>query len=102
MRSRALRAIGPWEARAHDYLAFRRRLGFSLRSMGEELLLFARHLESTGHRGPLTEAAATRWAKAPASASRRYWTLRLAAVRPFAQYLAATDPRHEIPAPGTF
>lgn len=102
MRPRVQGPIGPWEARVQEYLAFRRRLGFSLRSTGDELALFARHLQSIGEPGPLTADVAIRWAKQPSSASPRYWTMRLAAVRPFAQYLAATDPRHEVPPTGAF
>lgn len=102
MKPRTQTAMGPWEACVHEYLAFRRGLGFSLRSVGDELILFARHLESIGHRGPLTAAAAIQWAQSPSKASPRYWAIRLAAVRPFAQYLAAADPRHEVPAAGIF
>ena len=79
------------------YLAFRTRLGFSLQRMGEELSGFARYLQAQGHFGPLTTAAAIRWARLPTTAKPPYWALRLHAVRMFAKHLAATDPRHEVP-----
>lgn len=89
-----------WETRVHDYLAFRNRLGFSLQRMGEELSGFARYLQARGHFGPLTTAAAIRWARLPTTAKPPYWALRLHAVRMFAKHLAATDPRHEVPPAG--
>jgi hypothetical protein len=37
------RAIGPWEEEVRDYLALRSRLGYTLRSTGEEDLRAPRH-----------------------------------------------------------
>jgi integrase len=91
------RAIGPWEEEVRDYLALRSRLGYTLRSTGEELLLFARHLDDSGYRGPLTAEIAIRWAKLPTNAKPEYWAWRLGAVRLFVNHLTATDPRHEAP-----
>lgn len=91
------RAIGPWEAQVRDYLALRSRLGYTLRSTGEELVLFARHLDQIHHRGPLTAGTAIRWAKLPTNAKPEYWAWRFGAVRLFVKHLAATDPRHEVP-----
>jgi integrase len=91
---------GKWQTRVRDYLAFRSRFGFSLRTAGVELLSFARYLEKIGHTGPLTTAAAIRWARLPANAKPQYWAWRLDAVRMFAKHLAATDPRHEVPPTG--
>jgi integrase len=98
--ARRRHASGGWEDRVRDYLAFRNRLGFSLRTSGAELLSFARHLKAVGHRGPLTTAAAIRWAQLPANAKPQYWAWRLDAVRPFAKHLAVSDPRHEVPPAG--
>jgi integrase len=92
--------LGEWETRVRDYLAFRNRLGFSLRTTGAELMSFARHLEAVGHAGPLTTVAAIRWARLPVNAQRQYWAWRLQAVRMFAKHLAATDARHEVPPAG--
>ncbi len=92
--------VGPWEARVRDYLAFRNRLGFSLQTAGAELVGLARYLEANRHSGPLTTAAAIRWARLPIKAKPHYWALRLHTVRMFAKHLAATDPRHEVPPAG--
>jgi integrase len=92
------RTMGPWEALVRDYLALRSRLGYTLRTAGDELVLFARHLENIGHRGPLTVDIAIRWAKLATNAKPEYWAWRLGAVRLFVKHLTATDPRHEVPA----
>ena len=97
MRWPVQRAMGRWEAQVCEYLAFRRNLGFSLRTSGDELVLFARHLDSIGHDGPLTTEVAVRWARLAPCARPEYGAWRLEAVRGFAKYLAATDPRHEVP-----
>ena len=76
-------------ALVQEYLAFRRTLGFALGTAGQELLLFARYADRTGHRGPVTTQAT------PA-----YWAWRLQAVRLFAQHQAVEDPRTEVPPPG--
>jgi integrase len=92
--------LGEWETRVRDYLAFRNRMGFSLRTAGVELKSFARHLEVVRHTGPLTTEVAIRWARLPINAKPEYWAWRLHAVRVFAQHLAATDARHEVPPSG--
>jgi integrase len=97
---RKQRTAGAWEMRVREYLDFRSRLGFTLRSTGEELLLFARHLDAIRHRGPLTVADAIDWAKLSTDAQPQYWAWRLQAVRGFAKHLAATDARHEVPLSG--
>lgn len=91
---------GQWEARVRDYLAFRNRLGFSLQTAGTELVRLARYLDANRHSGPLTVAAAIRWARLPINAKPQYWAWRLHAVRMFAKHLAATDSRHEVPPAG--
>ena len=48
---------------AQEYLAFRRALGFTLGSLGQEVLLFARWADRTGHTGPLTTELMVRWAQ---------------------------------------
>ncbi len=100
MRWPVQRAMGRWEAHVREYLAFRRTLGFVLRTCGDELVLFARHLDSIGHDGPLTTEVAVHWAGLAPCARPEYGAWRLVAVRGFAKYLAATDPRHEVPRPG--
>jgi integrase len=100
MRPAGQRSPGKWESRVHEYLAYRRRLGFRLRSVGDELLLFGRHLDSTRYRGPLTTDVVERWARQAPNARPEYAAWRLGAVRMFGKYLAATDPRHQVPPAG--
>jgi integrase/recombinase XerD len=60
-------------------------------------VLFARHLDSISHDGPLTTEVAVHWARLAACARPEYGAWRLRTIRGFAKYLAATDPRHEVP-----
>jgi len=89
--------LGRWEGRAQKYLDYRRRLGFKLKTLGDEVILFGRFLDSIHHRGPLKTSLAIRWAKGAKGGRREYWAWRLGAVRLFAKHLAAEDPRHEVP-----
>jgi integrase len=84
-------------ARAEEYLVHRRSLGYQLRIEGGQLLRFAEYADKIRHRGPLTIDLAVRWARLPKNASPLYRARRLEVVRPFARYLAASDPRTEIP-----
>ena len=67
-----------------EYLRLRRALGFKMRSQGEMLLQFAKHLDRSGHRGPFTTEMALRWANGP-KLSRSSRAKRLSAVRCFAR-----------------
>jgi len=80
-----------------DYLQQRRSLGFGLESQGYLLLEFAKHLDHSGHRGPLTTKVILRWVDLPGKISRNYRARRLSAVRCFARYLAVRDGRTEVP-----
>ena len=82
-----------------DYLALRRSLGFKLGRTGRHLESFVGYLEQAGARTVTIEDALT-WATAPADADPVYWRSRLAAVRPFARYLAPLVPGTEVPPPG--
>lgn len=82
-----------------DYLALRRSLGFRLGRAGLHLESFAGYLEQAGAETVTIENALT-WATAPAGADPAYWRSRLAAVRPFARYLAPLVPGTEVPPPG--
>jgi len=84
-------------AQAKEYLRLRRSLGFELRSQGEMLLSFAKYLDHSGHRGPLTTEVALCWTNLPKNASLAYRAKRLSAVRCFARYLTARDGRTEVP-----
>ena len=83
--------------RVKDYLEHRRALGFALDISGELLMKFARFVDRSGHRGPLTTDLALKWASLPQTATPRYRAGRLSIVRAFAQYMAAQDGRSEVP-----
>jgi integrase len=83
--------------RAREYLVYRRSLGFELRSAGGVLLDFARFVDRSGHRGPLTNTLALRWVTRSEKHSGRYRSERLSIVRGFARYLAVQDESSEVP-----
>ena len=85
---------------AQEYLAFRRALGFRLGSLGQEVLLFARWADRTGHTGPLTTELMVRWAQQTPHRSPAYWAWRFHAVRLFARHRALSDPQTEVPPAG--
>jgi integrase/recombinase XerD len=82
-----------------DYLALRRGLGFKLERSGHLLAGFVRYLEQAGA-AAITTGDALAWATAPADADPSWWRVRLAAVRPFARYLAPLVPGTEVPPRG--
>lgn len=79
-----------------SYLTLRRTLGTELREPAQALAHFLRFMESQGAEFVTTDLA-VRWATAPAQAQAATWARRLCAVRGFARWLSATDPRTEIP-----
>ncbi len=79
-----------------DYLVFRRSLGFKLGRPGQLLAQFARYCQEAGS-DRLTTDLALAWARQPTTARSFWWAHRLSTVRPFARYLHALDPRHEVP-----
>ena len=83
-----------------EYLEYRRRLGYQLRTEGQMLLEFARYADRSGHCGPLTTELAARWARLPAEAAPLYQARRLEVVRCFARHRAIFDPATEIPPEG--
>jgi integrase len=85
---------------AEEYLAYRRKLGFQLRTEGGLLLQFAKYADGSGHQGPLTEELALRWARLPSKAAPLYQARRLEIVRGFARHRAVFDPTVAVPAPG--
>jgi integrase/recombinase XerD len=82
-----------------DYLVLRRSLGFKLERPGQLLAGFVGFADQAGAATVTTELALA-WATAPADADPSWWRLRLAAIRPFARYLAALDPGTEVPPAG--
>lgn len=79
-----------------QYLQFKRSCGYQLEAQGKELMLFAKHAELIGHKGPLTVELAVRWAKLPEDADPIYWAIRCNTVRRFSQYRTLFDPDTEI------
>ena len=82
-----------------DYLALRRSLGFKLERSGQLLADFAGYLDASGA-ATVTIELALAWATMPADADPAWWRMRLAAIRPFARYLAAFIPGTEVPPAG--
>lgn len=83
-----------------EYLAFRRTLGFELKSPAWSLRAFARYARRTGHRGPITLDLATRWALASPSGDPARAERRLGIIRSFARHRVLIDPATEIPPVG--
>jgi integrase len=82
-----------------DYLQLRRALGFALDRPARLLASFVAFAEAEGA-GYVTTGLALSWAAQPAGADRSWHGARLSAVRQFARYLQAIDPRTEIPPAG--
>ena len=78
-----------------EYLAYRRHLGYGLRSQGTLLMAFAKHADRIGHRGPVTIELALQWAQR--GTTRGYQVQKLAAVRAFAKYRSIFEPTTEVP-----
>ena len=84
---------------AEEYLSLRRRLGHKLDRSGWVLWQFVSFMER--RKAPfITSDLVVEWAVLPTKAQPGYWASRLSAVRLFAQYRRATDPRTEVPALG--
>ena len=85
-------------ARAEEYLAMRRALGFKLTAQGRHLMSFVRFCEerSAGH---VTTDLAIEWATqvTRGSGNEVYQARRLDVVRIFARHLQALDPATEVP-----
>jgi integrase len=86
--------------RVHEYLTYRRSLGYQLRIEGQMLQSFARYADEGGHRGPVTTELALRWARLPEQAARLYQARRLEVVRTLARYLVPREPGTEVPPRG--
>ena len=86
-------------AQVERYLAERRRLGFGLRSPAYALRGFARHVQSVGHRGPLTVEVMADWARCDShgSSDPHTWARRLKQLRSFTRWLQQFEPRTEVP-----
>ncbi|MEC5409368.1 tyrosine-type recombinase/integrase [Paraburkholderia sp. MPAMCS5] len=80
-----------------DYLNVRRRAGFDLRIVGNQLREFARFAERVGHNGRLTIQLAAQWAGNSGTGRRSTAARRIEVLRPFAAYCRQFDPATEIP-----
>jgi integrase len=83
--------------RVEEYLAFRRGLGFDLKSPAVYLRSFARYAKQHGDYGHVTLDLATQWALASHSSDPAQAARRLGSIRPFARHRALIDPETEIP-----
>ncbi len=81
---------------AKEYLAVRRALGFKLHHQTWFLPDFVSFIQAQGSPIITTELA-LRWARQPTDASPGWWAKRLSAIRQFALYHRAFDPRTEVP-----
>lgn len=86
----------PLAVAASDYLALRRALGFKLYHQTWWLPDFVAYLDSHGS-STITTELALRWAQQPPHADPSWWAVRLGAIRRFARYHQASDPRTEVP-----
>jgi len=84
------------------YLQSRRRLGFALEKEGRLLQNLVEYARKLGHRGPLTRDRALDWAQVPPPDKPLQRARRWVAVRHFALFWAAFDPRTQIPPAGWF
>jgi len=90
--------VSALRARAEEYLAMRRTLGFKLTTFGSRLMSFAGFCEERGA-DRLTADLALEWAlqTSRGSTDEVYQARRLDVVRIFARHLQALDPATEIP-----
>lgn len=84
-------------ARVRAYLAHRRKLGFILSKQAYHLREFASYADKKAAGQPLTAAIALQWAVSVGHNRCGYHAMRYQAVRNLARYLAALDPRTEVP-----
>jgi integrase len=83
-------------AAVEDYLAIRRKLGFSLKLAGRLLPDFVEYVQCCG--APhVTTAVALAWATQPTEAHPVWWRQRLGIVRGFARHLKTIDASTEVP-----
>lgn len=83
-------------AAAQQYLSVRRALGYKLYHQTWWLPDFVSFLDARGS-SVITTELAWQWARQPADASPGWWASRLTAVRQFARYHRAFDPRTQVP-----
>jgi integrase len=91
-------------ARAEQYLAERRRVGFTLRTTAYGLARFVKYVEEAGHQGPLTVDLMAAWARQAKAGHRDRATSarRLKMLRPFTAWLRQFEPATEVPDEAVF
>lgn len=92
-------ATNSLQARVKRYLVERHCLGFSDQSKAYALRSFARHVQTVGHRGPLTVEVMAEWARCDSHGSTDplTWARRLKLLRTFLRWLQQFEPRTEVP-----
>lgn len=87
-----------------QYLSERRRLGFSGHTQAYAIRSFACHVQTVGHRGPLTVEIMADWARhdSHGSADPHTWARRLKLLRTFLRWLQQIEPRTEVPDDSVF
>lgn len=88
------------KANVQEYISYRRKLGYDLRSQEFELLQFARFADERGHTGALTNQLIVDWATSAKNVDPTYKAKKLQCVGTFAKYRAIYDPKTEIPPRG--
>jgi integrase/recombinase XerD len=90
--------VSPLATAAAEYLSMRRALGFRLYHHTWWLPDFVAFVHSHGS-STITAELAVHWARQPAHGHPNWWAAKLAAIRQFARYYRAYDPRTEVPSP---
>lgn len=90
----------PVVAAVEAYIAMRRGLGYQSVTQERSLRAFARHLDTAGHRGPISLESTLEWTTEPTSSDPCNPARRMATVRGFLRHLSALDGATEVPAPG--
>ena len=90
--------------RVEQYLSERRRLGFSGHTQAYAIRSFTRHVQTIGHRGPLTVEVMADWARRDSHGSTDplTWARRLKLLRTFLRWLQQFEPRTEVPDDSVF
>lgn len=85
-----------------EYIAYKRSLGYVIKTESQELRRFARYTRDIGHDGSLTADLAIRWASLDNNFTREYMARRLETLHTFAVYISAFDTQAQIPQNGVF
>jgi integrase len=92
------------QVRVEQYLAERRRLGFSGRTQAYAIRSFTRYVQTVRHRGPLTLEVMADWARQDSHGSTDplTWARRLKQLRTFLRWLRQFEPLTEVPDDSVF